>query len=805
MGVPVATLAALFHVQRNAGLIQVLMPDADDWTDQKRLHADGSVEKFISPIYTIDGQTISMGSTIWCVDHWIMAPAGWKSYIYTSPDGINWTKRNTLDIGGTGYADAFQNDGYNVVFGAEYTHPLNFLFSTDGGMTWTNPASPEPAAQWYGALAVIGNKVIVGYLNYPTNVAVLQDIHNPGAGWAKYTCPSIPSMFIYRNGVLYALTLSDPAAIYQSTNFGQTWTQIVNNLPATGDGFDNNLYYSNLLSKWVLGAGATGRIFLSSDLATWTEVASLGAVASHIMDIGGYVYFASRLLGMKRLYHSPSVGYYTESIVTFGNTFITANDYSFGFRPPYSADYPEPPVVTSALALVGQTGVPFSYTIMGTNNPTGYDVAGTLPAGLSLNRSTGRISGTPTAAGTTLVNCDAANWGGLGRATLTFAISVGPPVITSASTLTGLAGTVVGYQVTATNSPTSYSATGLPDGLTINTVGGQIIGVPTQAGTFNATISATNAGGTGSAPLTITIPAARAIAVGSSLTPNLYAGSVWTPLAVIPGKTLGSVCWSGTKWFAACTDGTVHSSLDGVTWTFTGHAMASYGRVSAVGNVVAVVNWGISIDISLDGGSTWVSHTPYGGSPFTYGVHVHSLGGGVCRIFALGQSGVGYTSGIITSVDTNALPSPGSAWPVRFTGLSATVFDLCESASGSVAAVTSLSNGHIGVLTTADVGLTWAVVDTGLVAVNGRSIFWSPTSNVYFIGSTDGGATGKVHTSANLSSFATLYTDLGGAVDQWTEVDGLTFCMANAGGAWQISPSTHTKVITGTVEGVAAV
>src|SRR6266571_1801264 len=83
------------------------------------------------------------------------------------------------------------------------------------------------------------------------------------------------------------------------------------------------------------------------------------------------------------------------------------------------------------------------------------------------------------------------------------------PVITSSLTATGQVGVAFSYTITATNSPTSYNATGLPAGLSVNTSTGLISGTPavgTNAGSpYSVTISATNSGGTGSATLTLTI------------------------------------------------------------------------------------------------------------------------------------------------------------------------------------------------------------------------------------------------------------------------------------------------------------
>jgi len=93
-----------------------------------------------------------------------------------------------------------------------------------------------------------------------------------------------------------------------------------------------------------------------------------------------------------------------------------------------------------------------------------------------------------------------------------FAATAAPPAITSALTASGTTGTSFNYTLTATNSPTSFNATGLPAGLSINTATGVISGTPTAAGTSSVPLSATNAAGTGSATLALTI-----VAPGSSL------------------------------------------------------------------------------------------------------------------------------------------------------------------------------------------------------------------------------------------------------------------------------------------------
>ena len=79
------------------------------------------------------------------------------------------------------------------------------------------------------------------------------------------------------------------------------------------------------------------------------------------------------------------------------------------------------------------------------------------------------------------------------------------PVITSSLTANGTVGVAFTYAITATHNPTSFNATPLPAGLSVNQATGVISGAPSTAGTYSVTISATNSHGTGSATLVITI------------------------------------------------------------------------------------------------------------------------------------------------------------------------------------------------------------------------------------------------------------------------------------------------------------
>ena len=182
------------------------------------------------------------------------------------------------------------------------------------------------------------------------------------------------------------------------------------------------------------------------------------------------------------------------------------------------------PVISSPTSASATVGTAFSYQITASNSPTSYAATGLSGTGLSVNTATGAITGTPTAAGTITSTISATNASGAGTATLTITVAAAggaAPVISSATSANATVGTAFSYQITASNSPTSYAANGLSGtGLSVNTSTGAITGTPTAAGTIAATISATNTSGTGSATLTITVAGTG----GGITSPTLPAG-----------------------------------------------------------------------------------------------------------------------------------------------------------------------------------------------------------------------------------------------------------------------------------------
>jgi hypothetical protein len=131
-----------------------------------------------------------------------------------------------------------------------------------------------------------------------------------------------------------------------------------------------------------------------------------------------------------------------------------------------------------SFALIPAGGVPtYTYSLS----------SGTLPAGLTLNTSTGAIGGTPSVAGTFALTFKVTDSGTPQQtASLNLTLIVSAPLtITTASLVTGTVGTPYSQTLTATGGTPAYTwsliAGRLPGGLSLNTATGVISGTPSDA------------------------------------------------------------------------------------------------------------------------------------------------------------------------------------------------------------------------------------------------------------------------------------------------------------------------------------
>ncbi|MCX4744980.1 putative Ig domain-containing protein [Kitasatospora sp. NBC_01287] len=167
-----------------------------------------------------------------------------------------------------------------------------------------------------------------------------------------------------------------------------------------------------------------------------------------------------------------------------------------------------------------------------------------LPAGLSIS-SSGLISGTPTAAGSSTSTVIASSGTASGSAGFSWTVTAaGAETITfrAPGNQSGVVGTAASLQVSASDSAgnaLTYSASGLPAGLSISS-SGLISGTPSAAGTSTVTVTASSGTASGSTGFSWTITAG-----GGGGCAGLAAWSAGT--SYVPGN---QVSYNGHKWLS---------------------------------------------------------------------------------------------------------------------------------------------------------------------------------------------------------------------------------------------------------------
>ncbi|WP_250901836.1 MULTISPECIES: putative Ig domain-containing protein [unclassified Dyella] len=209
------------------------------------------------------------------------------------------------------------------------------------------------------------------------------------------------------------------------------------------------------------------------------------------------------------------------------NFTVQATDNSTGTNAPFhvSSSYTlaivAPTITLSPGSLPAPSvGVAYSQAITASEgHPTTFTYhvsAGVPPAGLSLDGSSGVLSGTVTAAGAYSFTITATDSGGFtGSQAYSGVVGAGTVVFTSAAPASGTAEAAYSHTFTASGGTPTYtyalSVGTLPAGLSLSS-SGVLSGTPTVAGTFNFTVQATDSSTGTNAPFTATQPVALVLA-----------------------------------------------------------------------------------------------------------------------------------------------------------------------------------------------------------------------------------------------------------------------------------------------------
>ena len=263
--------------------------------------------------------------------------------------------------------------------------------------------------------------------------------------------------------------------------------------------------------------------------------------------------------------------------------------------------------ITSSGSASGTVGQSFNYAITTNGSVTGNYSAAGLPSGLSVNASSGVISGTPDIGSIGITNTTVSVQTSAGTASQTVTITIGG--LTSPSTASVTQNTAFSYTATASPTATSFSTPPvLPEGLSVS--GLTISGSPTTSGVYDIALQVNTAGGIRSGNLRLTVVSAGAPVITTlpSLAPApalSLIGSVGTSISPITIKAsnppIDANSYSAINLPPGLTVNSANGLLSG-TPTVSGDYAVTLRATNSAGSGIGTLN--VILRVNAIGGPT---------------------------------------------------------------------------------------------------------------------------------------------------------------------------------------------------------
>ncbi|WP_408903604.1 putative Ig domain-containing protein [Methylobacterium radiotolerans] len=570
---------------------------------------------------------------------------------------------------------------------APYTYALNgtvppgLSFSTTNGQI---TGSPTVAGQ-FGGLSITAtdaNGYVAETAAFAINVAdplVISGIPPRGVAGSAYSFTfgaaggQQPYSFSLAQGSLpFGLALSSSGTI-SGTPFvaGTTSNLVVRVTDANGTTKDTAPFSITLADQLAVASGPTGAA--TTGVAYSSAFAATGGTAPY-----SFALVAGSLPPGLSLATSGAVSGTPTAAGNYGPFSVRVVDADGTIATADATIVVSAPLTIAGSAPGGMVGADYAatFTAAGGSGPYAYDIAaGALPDGLSLEATTGRISGKPTKAGTfSGIAVRATDTSGrMAQTTVSIAIAA-PLRIAGTPSDTG----TVGQSYSATfgasggTGPYTFSlASGtLPAGLAVSATSGVISGIPTAAGLAEGlSVKVTDAAGRTAVSDAFRIAVTEVLAVAGSASTSAIAGQAYSAQFTASGGA-GPYAWtlaSGTLPPGLSLDA-ASGQISGTPTTLGSYPGLQVRATDSASRTALSAIFGISVSSSLDIAGNPARFATVG-QPYT--AAFTATGGVGAKTFSLatGQLPAGLTfdpaSGLISGTPTAKGMSPAIAVRVR--------------------------------------------------------------------------------------------------------------------------------------------